>query len=79
MLINKAAILTKTRMEGVSVTFPSMGLMRAQNVTFFLKIQKCFFTLLALPSTKGRGYPEREFPTFVRTGRIFTKSPEMFP
>ena len=82
MLINKVGIFTKARMEGVNVTFPSMGLMRAQNVFLLSQNPEFFyFKLLALPSTKGRGrgYPAREFPASVRTGQIFIKSLEMFP
>ena len=57
-----------------------MGHMKGQIVVLLSQNPEMFFTLLALPSTKGRdrGYPAGDFPVTARAGRIVTNSPEMF-
>ena len=66
-------------MEGVSVSFPSMGPMRGQNVLFLFSKSRNDFYVVSSTEGRDRAYPTKKFPVSVRTSRIVINSPEMFP
>ena len=75
MLINKVGMLTQTRMEGVGVTFPSMGLMRGQNVFLLSQNPEMFLRckLYSLPKIEVEVIQQGPFRRpFVLVGFLLT-------